>query len=346
MIDLIDVGNGDTLSSIDLTIKDGVPTVLFGPTGAGKTALLRIMAGLDPLRQGQMNRGDGAPTIALIQADACNYPNLSVLENIAAPLERLALDTAESERKVRVMARRMGLGTHLDSHPDQLDPEQQRRLAMARALVKEPDILLLDDILAPLNTGQRNRLRGELITILAERQGATVYATSDPREAMVLAAHTAVLDNGRIVQTAKFKTIHHAPATLSVGEFVGNPPMNVFHGRIDEGDVRFESGVHFALPEYFSALTNGPYSFAVHANHLSLSGRLSGDVTLPATVDLAEDNGADTILHVRHGDTALVALLRGIDTVASGAAVDVYMDPSRLLAFHPDGALAAAPEHH
>ncbi len=113
MIELIDVGNGSALSSIDLTIEDGVPTVLLGPTGAGKTALLRIMAGLDPLRQGQMDRGGDAPTTALVQAEACNYPNLSVLENIAAPLERLHLDTAESERKVRVMARRMGLGPHL-----------------------------------------------------------------------------------------------------------------------------------------------------------------------------------------------------------------------------------------
>jgi glycerol transport system ATP-binding protein len=346
MIDLIGVGNGDTLSSIDLTIEDGVPTVLLGPTGTGKTALLRIMAGLDPLHQGQVNRGDGAPTIALIQAEACNYPKLSVLDNIAAPLKQLRLDTAEIERKVRAMTRRMGLGPHLDSHPGQLSPEQQQRLAMARALVKDPDILLLDDILASLNPDQRNRQRDELFTILAERQGVTVYATSNPREAMMLAAHTAVLGNGHIVQTAKFRTIHRAPATLSVAEFIGNPPMNVFHGQIDGGGVRFESGVHFALPEHFPDLTTGPYRFAVRANHLTLSGRLSGDVTLPAIVDLAEDNGIDTTLHMRHGDTPIIALLQGIGIVENGAAVDVYMDPSRLLAFHTDGALTAAPEDY
>lgn len=346
MIDLIGVGNGDTLSSIDLTIEDGVPLVLLGPKGTGKTALLRIMAGLDPLHQGQVSRGDGAPTIALIQAEACNYPKLTVLENIAAPLEQLRLDTAKIERKVRAMARRMGLGPHLDSHPGQLNPEQQQRLAMARALVKEPDILLLDDILASLNPDQRNRLRGELVTIFAERQGATVYATSNPREAMILATRTAVLDNGHIVQTAKFGAIHRAPATLSVGEFIGNPPMNVFHGQIDKGDVRFESGVHFALPEHFSDLANGPYRFAVRANHLTLSGRLSGDVTLPATIDLAEDNGVDTTLHMRHGDTPLITLQRGIGIVENGAAVNVYMDPNRLLVFHTDDALAAAPEDY
>jgi len=346
MIDLIGVGNGETLSSIDLTIEDGVPTVLLGPTGAGKTALLRIMAGLDPLHQGQVNLGGGAPTIALVQAEACNYPTLSVLENIAAPLEQLRLDTAEIERKVRAMARRMGLGPHLDSHPDQLNPEQQQRLAMARALVKEPDILLLDDPLASLNLDQHNQLRGDLVTILAERRGVTVYATSNPREAMMLAARTAVLDGGHIVQTAKFKTIHRAPATLSVGEFIGNPPINVFPGRIDMANVRFEFGVHFALPEHFSDLANGPYRFAVRANHLTLAGRLSGDATLPATIELAEDNGIDTTLHLRHGDTALVALLRNLGTVDNGAAVDVYMDPMRLLAFHMDGTLVAAPEDH
>ncbi len=279
MIDLIGVGNGDTLSSIDLTIEDGVSTVLLGPTDTGKTALLRIMAGLDSLHQGQVNRGDGAPTIALIQAEACNYPKLSVLDNIAAPLKQLRLDTAEIERKVRAMARRMGLGPHLDSHPGQLSAEQQQRLAMARALVKDPDILLLDDILAPLNPDQRNRQRDELFTILAERQGVTVYATSNPREAMMLASHTAVLDNGHIVQTAKFRAIHRAPATLSVGEFICNPPLNIFHGRIDKGDVRFETDVQFVLPEHLSDLTSGPYRFAVRANHLTLSGRLSGDVT-------------------------------------------------------------------
>ncbi|MFP6743004.1 MAG: ABC transporter ATP-binding protein [Alphaproteobacteria bacterium] len=343
MIDLIGVGNGDTLSSIDLSIEDGVPTVLLGPTGAGKTALLRI---LDPPHHGQVNRGDVAPIIAFVQAEAFNYPNLSVLENIAAPLEQLRLDTAEIERKVRAMARRMALGQHLDSHPGQLNLEQQQRLAMARARVKDPDILLLDDILASLNPDQRNRLRKELVTIFAERRGATVYATSNPREAMVLAARTAVLDNGGIVQTAKFKAIHHAPATLNVGEFIGNPPKNVFHGRIDGSDVRFESGVHFALPEHFSDLTNGPYCFAVRANHLTLSGRLSGDVRLPATIEIAEDNGVDTTLHLRHGDTPLVALLRGIGTVESGAVVEVYLDPSRLIAFHADGALVAAPEDH
>lgn len=344
MIELIGVGDDDRLSAVDLIVEAGAPVVLFGPPGAGKTRLLRLIAGLDRPHRGQVKIGDGAPTVAMVQAPAVNYPTLSVHENIAAPLRREGLAIAEIERRVRAMARLMGLGRVPDSRPAQLSADQRQCLAIARALVKEPDILLLDDPLAGLGYGLRNSLRDTILAVLAERGGVTIYATNDPREAMTVEGLTAVLDHGRIVQSGRFRDIHRAPATLGVGEITGQPPINVFNGRLENSTLILEAAAPAAIPEHFSELAGGAYRFALRADHIALSGRTSGDIVLPATVEWAENNGIDTTVHARHGGAAMTAMLSGGQAVEFGASVNLVIDPARLLAYDMDGVMVAAPD--
>ena len=350
MIELTGVGDGGRLSAVDLTVVDGTPTVLLGPAAAGKTALLRIIAGLDQASYGQLTVGGqvtvdaNRPTIAMVQTEAVNYPAMSVHDNIAAPLLRRGLAKAEVEREVRAMARRLRIGRVLDRRPAQISHEQRQRVAIARALARTPDILLLDDPLMGLGPDHRDSLRSDLISILSERGGVTVFATRDPREAMSLPGQTAVLDGGAIVQTGRFKDIQRAPATLGVAAATGHPPWNVIAGRLDSGEITFDAGVRFAVPDHVADLAAGQYQFALRASHLSLAQPFGGDVALSVTVQLAEDDGVETTVHAHHGDCPLMALLNGVKAIDRGVQAEFCFDPDHLLAFDGAGVLVAAPE--
>lgn len=344
------------LSDVRLTLEAGSFNVLLGRTRAGKTSLLRLMAGLDRPDAGRI-RFDGVDVthvearrrkVAMVYQQFVNYPSLTVYENIASPL-RLAgtLTAQELDRRVRETAAMLRLDALLDRLPAQLSGGQQQRTAMARALVKDTDVLLLDEPLANLDYKLREELRAEIRQLFQQRSGVVVYATTEPTEALLLAGRVAVLDEGRLLQSGPTLDVYNAPASERVGQVFSDPQMNLLDMEVSAaGEGRLSADVAFPLSGHLRSLTPGRYRLGLRPHHISLSRRAPDDVRVPARVELEEINGSETLLHAVHQRLQLSAQIEGVHRHASGTPIDLHLAPARAFAFNPEGRLVAAPPSH
>jgi len=346
------VVDGEThIAHLDLECGTGSLTVLLGLTGAGKTTLLRLMAGLDRPTQGRI-RVDGRDVtrvpvrrrnVAMVYEQFINYPSKTVYANIASPLKIAGLSRADIDRAVRREAERLHIEGLLDRLPGELSGGQQQRTAMARALVRDADLLLLDEPLINLDYKLREELRGELREVFRERETVIVYATTDPVEALTLGGHTAVLHEGRLVQHGPTAAVYRQPATLAVSQVFSDPPMNLLDGQLDDGERTFGEGVRVAAPAHLRALSPGHYRIGVRPAHVGLEPRDAADLALPGEVEVAEISGSETYIHLLHNDTAWVVQVTGVHDFPLGEPLTVHVDPERLFAFGAGGHLAAAP---
>lgn len=345
------------LEDIDLTLQAGSVTVLLGPTLAGKTSLLRVMAGLDRPTTGRVlvdgrdvtGAGVRRRNVAMVYQQFVNYPSLSVYENIASPLRMAGkLDAAEIDRRVRATAQIMRIDSLLDRLPGQLSGGQQQRTAIARALIKGADLLLLDEPLVNLDYKLREELRAEMREIFAHRNVTVVYATTEPAEALMLGGNAAVLDAGRLIQFGPTIEVYHRPESLRVGEIFSDPPMNLLPAHFAGGLARISADVAFTAPEHMRRLTDGKYRIGVRANHIFLDAAAAGEATVtlavPATVELSEISGSETFVHAQHNGLTLVVQREGVHAYELGQPVMLYFDPRRLYVFDGAGILAAAPD--
>ena len=240
----------------------------------------------------------------------------------------------------------MGLAPWAESRPDELSGGQQQRTALARALVREADLLLVDEPLVNLDYKLREQLRDELKSIFAERRSIVVYSTTEPLEALLLGGNIQVLNAGRLLQSGPTIDVYQRPATVEVGRVFSDPPINLLPGRIAAGQARIGE-VTLQLSGALLGLPEGTYQFGVRASHLSVGdsrGHAPEAVALEATVELAEISGSETFIHLRHADTSFVVQEEGVASLALGERLQVWLDPARLYAFQPEGALVAAPE--
>ena len=340
------------IADLSLALQPGAVNVLLGPTSAGKTSLMRLMAGLDRPTAGRLSvdgrdvTGIGVRqrSVAMVYQQFVNYPSFTVYENVASPL-RLAgkLSAAEIDRKVRETAAMMHIDGLLERLPGQLSGGQQQRTAIARALIKQADLLLLDEPLVNLDYKLREELRTEMREIFTRRDATVVYATTEPLEALMLGGSTAVLDEGRLLQFGPTLAVYHNPATVRVAAIFSDPPMNLLPARIEGGAARLVDGPVLPLAEHMRGLPAGDYRLGVRANHVGLQPAAAGEVGVAATVELAEISGSETFLHVRHHSLALVAQIEGVHGVELGRTVTLALDPRRLFVFDAGGRLAAAP---
>jgi glycerol transport system ATP-binding protein len=350
------VGAETHLFPMSLTLEPGL-NVLLGPTLAGKTSLMRLMAGLDRPTSGRVLEADRDVTsvpvqkrsVAFVYQQFVNYPSFTVFENIASPLRiRGNLNDTEIKQRVQTTAELLHLEGMLTRLPAQLSGGQQQRTAIARALVKEADLLLLDEPLVNLDYKLREELRTEMREIFARRNAVVVYATTEPLEALQMGGHIAVLDQGRLLQSGPTLEVYHLPSELRVGEVFSDPPMNLIALSLAQGAVRLVNGVTFPVPAHMQSLPDASYRLGVRANHASLSARTPSDVQVPARVELAEISGSETYVHTslegsNPGEARVVAQLEGIHSYAIQQAVTLYLDPRRLFAFDSGGQLMAAP---
>ncbi|MCP3982741.1 MAG: ABC transporter ATP-binding protein [bacterium] len=344
------------VAGVDLELENGSLTVLLGPTGAGKTSLLRLLAGLDKPAAGRV-RQDGVDVhrvsprkrqVGFVHQRFVNYPAKTVYENIAAPLRQTrGLPTSEIDAKVRATAELLRIDGLLGRRPSELSGGQQQRTALARALVREGGLLLLDEPLVNLDYKLREELGAELRAIFARRSATLVFATSDPSEALALGGRTLVLDGGRVLQAGPALDVYRRPDSVRVGELTSVPPMNRLAGRLAAGMLLLGPGSQASRPSHLEALPDGAYHFGVRPHQLRLVPGASGSLKLTAAVELAELSGSETFLHVRPseaGQTVLVVHQAGTRPRSIGENVDVFIDPRQLHAFDEAGGLVAASE--
>ncbi len=352
------VGGDDYLYPLDLALSSGL-NVLLGPTLAGKTSLMRLLAGLDQPTAGRVlldgKDVTGVPvrqrSVAFVYQQFINYPSLSVFENIASPLRvRGGLSRKEIRDRVEGVAATMRITPLLNRLPAELSGGQQQRTAIARALAKEADVLLLDEPLVNLDYKLREELRDELRGLFNTRQAVVVYATTEPYEALLLGGQVCVLDQGRVLQSGPTLNVYHRPASRRVGEVFSDPPMNLLAAAVEGGNLRLESGPHFPLPRHMQGLTPGAYNLGLRATHAGLAPT-PGSVAVPATVELAEISGSETFVHMNvSGDKGVgeaahvVAQLGGVRSFGVGERVTLHLEPERLFAFDRAGTLQAAPD--
>ncbi len=348
------VGADDHLYPLELTLTSGL-NVLLGPTLAGKTSLMRLIAGLDKPTTGRvlLNSQDVTGvrvqrrSVAFVYQQFINYPSLTVFENIASPLRvRGGFSRAEIEERVQRAAMMMRIDRFLGRLPAELSGGQQQRTAIARALIKEADVLLMDEPPVNLDYKLREELRSEMRSIFSARDAIVVYATTEPYEALLLGGTVGVLDKGNVLQSGPTLEVYHHPVSQRVGEVFSDPPINLLSAIVEGDQLRLEAGVAFPLPRHMQALEPGPYRLGLRASHTGLSPA-HDKVAVPATVELAEISGSETFVHMTVGCEAqmhVVAQLGGVHPLSIGQPVTFYFTPERLFAFEPDGQLRAAPE--
>ncbi|MFT3720795.1 ABC transporter ATP-binding protein [Pseudorhodoferax sp.] len=340
------VGPQAWLHPMSMALHGGAVTVLLGATQAGKTSLMRIMAGLDAPTEGRV-RVDGADVtgvpvrernVAMVYQQFINYPSLTVAGNIASPLRLRGEKNVEA--RVREIAGRLHIEMFLERYPAELSGGQQQRVALARALAKGAPLMLLDEPLVNLDYKLREELREELTQLFAAGDSTVVYATTEPGEALLLGGYTAVLHEGELLQYGPTAEVFHAPASLRVARAFSDPPMNLLPAQPMDGGLRLASGD--LLPLRLPQPTQGDVTVGLRASALRLAPR-PGDVAVQGTVELAEISGSDTFIHADTPWGELVAQVTGVHYLELGSRVALHLDPAQAYVFGGDGALLRAP---
>jgi len=340
------VGPQTWLHDMSIAPRSGAVTVLLGATQAGKTSLMRIMAGLDVPTTGRV-LVDGRDVVevpvrernvAMVYQQFINYPSLKVRDNIASPLKLRGEKNVD--QRVRELAEKLHIEMFLDRLPAELSGGQQQRVALARALAKGAPLMLLDEPLVNLDYKLREELRDELTALFAAGNSTVVYATTEPGEALLLGGYTAVLDEGELLQYGPTAEVFHKPASLRVARAFSDPPMNLLAAAATPEGVQLEGGPLLALG--LSSKSTPKLTVGMRASALRVHAQ-PGDVALPGKVELAEISGSDTFVHVHTLVGELVAQLTGVHYFELGVQVTLYFNPALVYVFDAQGMLVLAP---
>ena len=325
-----------------LALEAGGFNILLGTTLSGKTTLMRLMAGLEKPTTGEIwangRNVTGVPvqkrSVAMVYQAFINYPSFTVYENIASPLKVAGLSRREIDEKVHRFAELLKLTPMLNRLPNELSGGQQQRTALARALVKGAELVLLDEPLANLDYKLREELRDELPKLFADMGATVVYATSEPLEALMLGGHTATLKEGRVIQFGETAEIYRNPSTLECAEVFSDPPINTATIQ-KRGDIAlFGKHVSWKLPEKVAVLLDGDYRIALRPHHLRPEGT---GVEVEGTVQIAEISGSDSIIRVVICGNSWVCETQGVHAYEIGEKANFVFDSERCMYFGADG---------
>ena len=346
------VGDEMHLSDVSLELEPGSLNVLLGPTLAGKTSLLRMMAGLDRPTGGKIIVDGKDVTgvsvqkrdVAMVYQQFINYPALTVFENIASPMKIARKSRQEIEATVERVAALLRLEPFLKRTPLQLSGGQQQRTALARALAKDAKLVLLDEPLANLDYKLREELRTELPKIFSASGAIFVYATAEPEEALLLGGNTATLHQGTISEFGPTVDVYRRPKSLLTARTFSDPPLNI--AAVTKRGDRFvyEGGgegerVEIAVPERFAGLAEAPCTIALRPHHLALQPPGANAISLDAKVNVTEITGSESYVHMDCLGDDWVMLAQGIhDYSERGAPIRVHFDPRHLMVFDEAGA--------
>lgn len=337
------VGAETYIYETSLVLEEGSFNTLLGSTLAGKTTLMQLMAGLDRPTSGEIwfrgNNVTGVPVqkrnVAMVYQQFINYPNFNVYDNIASPLRVARMAAQEIDRRVMQAAELLRLTPMLKRRPSELSGGQQQRTAIARALVKDADLVLLDEPLANLDYKLREELRDELPRFFAGRNCIVVYATTEPGEALLFGGNTATLHAGGVTQFGETAALYRRPADLVTAQVFSDPPINtaqvVKHGdTIQLGDFRLPVG------RAFLRLPDGPYIIGIRPHHVTPTAATPDAVPIEGTVAIAELSGSESALHFDIEDQTWVSQSAGIHPFEVGSVARLYVDMNHTMFFDLD----------
>jgi multiple sugar transport system ATP-binding protein len=323
----------------NLTIEDGELMVLVGPSGCGKSTLLRLIAGLEEATEGAIFIGGRDVTrreprdrdIAMVFQSYALYPHMTVRENLGFALKLRGLSKQQIARQVEEAARVLDLHTMLDRLPKQLSGGQRQRVALGRALVRHPQVFLLDEPLSNLDAKLRGSMRAEIARLHRQFKTTMVYVTHDQVEAMTLGQRIVVMDKGVIQQIDAPLNVYDRPQNLFVAGFLGSPPMNLFRGRLVERDrlrIEGEGGASLVLPQSVTALLR-PYLSrcivaGVRPEDFYRERNSPNDIAIEVAVDLLESIGSESFLHFNYGGQSLVARIKPVNLPPIGSRLRLH----------------------
>ncbi|MFK7869628.1 MAG: ABC transporter ATP-binding protein [Roseobacter sp.] len=344
------VGGETHIYPSDLELQKGSMNVLLGPTLSGKTSLMRVMAGLDVPATGRIIWNGEDVTgmkvqerkVAMVYQQFINYPSMTVYNNIASPMKLMGQSRKEIDARVRETAELMQLTPLLDRKPLELSGGQQQRCALARALVKNAGLVLLDEPLANLDYKLREELRAEIPRIFAESGSIFVYATTEPEEALLLGGNTATLWQGKITQFGATPHVYRKPVDATTARVFSDPPMNFLQITKAGNELKFGDGQSITTPITAAGLQDGFYTAGFRPNHLELSPHVAGAMQFDTTLNVTEITGSETFIHLSHHGERWVGLVHGVQPLQPGQALTVYLDPAHVYLFSDEGRLVVA----
>ncbi|GGF43304.1 ABC transporter ATP-binding protein [Mameliella alba] len=333
----------------DLTLEKGTMNVLLGPTLSGKTSLMRLMAGLDVPATGQVVWNGEDVTgqrvqdrkVAMVYQQFINYPSMSVYDNIASPMKLMGADRAEIDRRVRETADLMKLTPMLDRKPLELSGGQQQRCALARALVKNAGLVLLDEPLANLDYKLREELRVEIPKIFEASGSIFVYATTEPEEALLLGGNVATLWEGRITQFGPTPEVYRQPVDATTARVFSDPPMNFLQISKTGDRIMFGDGQSAQATGKIAELGDGRYTAGFRPNHLEIGKHATDAMEFKTRLNVTELTGSETFVHLDHHGERWVGLIHGVHDLTLGDELSVWLDPRHVYIFGEDGQLVA-----
>ena len=375
-------GTKTAVSNVSLDVPDREFLVLLGPSGCGKSTLLRMLAGLESVSSGEIHlnqrRVDQLPPtardMAFVFQSYALYPHMTVRRNITFPLimrqfkwwfhlpimggiaKRQIEESPQVSDLVGRTAKILALTEMMDRFPRTLSGGQRQRVALGRAMVRQPQVFLMDEPLSNLDAKLRMSMRAEIIKLHRDVGGTFVYVTHDQIEAMTMGTMIALMRDGVVQQFGTPREIYLNPANTFVARFIGTPPMNLIEARIERGSLRIGEGT-FALPPQLAALASGDQHVLVgiRPNAFTIA---AGEQTLAGKVALVEHVGAESVIDVRldHATTAhreegegrneVMITEQGYSDLRANDAVSVAVDLTDVVLFSPDSGLRVRPPSH
>jgi multiple sugar transport system ATP-binding protein len=320
------------VDALDLQIDDGEFLVLVGPSGCGKSTTLRMLAGLEPIDSGTVYIGDTDVTmlpprerdIAMVFQSYALYPHMTVAENIGFHLKIKKMPKTEINERVREAARLLDLDEYLDRKPAKLSGGQRQRVAMGRAIVRQPQVFLMDEPLSNLDAKLRVQTRSQIAALQRRLGVTTVYVTHDQVEAMTMGHRVAVLKDGLLLQCATPRELFIKPKNTFVAGFIGSPAMNMLACTIGGDGADYAGTVLPITPGQRDGLTSNQVTIGVRPEALRIR-----DAGIAATILTVEELGSDSFVYCSpdgHPDTVLVARTDGLSGARPGGSVHVLPD--------------------
>ena len=333
------IGLDTHIYTTNLKLEKNTINILLGPTLSGKTTLMQIMAGLDKPTIGEIWFNDKNVTgmkvqkrnVSMVYQQFINYPNFTVYENIASPLKITGVGTDEIKQRVGKVAELLKLSGMLSKKPNELSGGQQQRTALARALVKDSDLILLDEPLANLDFKLREELREELPRLFEDRDCIVVYATTEPSEALLLGGNTATLQEGKVIQYGKTLDVYNKPNSLLSAQVFSDPPMNITKiKKVGDSCSFLDNSVNWKSK---INIKDGEYKVGIRPHNITTYKEGNNSLEIKGKVLISELSGSESLIHFTKGDLNWVSLSNGIVQKNVGDEMNLYMNADEFIYF-------------